>query len=88
MPSKDWGWETFEYGNYWVGNADIYFDQIPPNEEICLKVQGYGSHKVAENEPVLVQIYDYYDSCKYQSRHFYKYFKRHAKLIRLYSLAL
>lgn len=45
--------------------ADIYIDQMLPNEEICLQVQGYRSHKVAENKPVPVRIYDYYDSCKF-----------------------
>lgn len=45
--------------------ADIYIDQMLPNEDICLEVQGYRSHKVAENKPVPVRIYDYYDSCKY-----------------------
>lgn len=47
--------------------ADIYIDQMLPNEDICLEVQGYRSHKVAENKPVPVRIYDYYDSCKYSS---------------------
>lgn len=45
--------------------ADIYFDRMPPNIELCLQVQGYRSHNVAENKPVPVRIYDYYDSCKY-----------------------
>lgn len=44
--------------------ADIYIDQMLPNEELCLEVQGYRSHKVAESKPVPVRIYDYYDSCK------------------------
>lgn len=43
--------------------ANIYFDQMLPDEEICLEIQGYRSHKVAENKPVPVKIYDYYDSC-------------------------
>ena len=47
--------------------ADIYFDQMTPNEEICVEVQGYRSHRVAENKPVAVRIYDYYDSCKYSN---------------------
>ncbi|XP_055324613.1 thioester-containing protein 1 allele S1-like [Sitodiplosis mosellana] len=51
--------------------ADIYFDQMPPNEEICLNVQGYRSHKVAENKPVPVRIYDYYDSSR-SAREFYE----------------
>lgn len=45
--------------------ADIYIDQMVPNEDICLEVHGYRSHKVAETKPVPVRIYDYYDSCKY-----------------------
>lgn len=44
--------------------ADIYLDQMMSNEEICLEVQGYRSHKVADNKPVPVRIYDYYDSCE------------------------
>lgn len=47
--------------------ANIYFDQMLANEDICLQVQGYRSHKVAENKPVPVRIYDYYDSCKYSN---------------------
>lgn len=47
--------------------ANIYFDQMIANEEICLEVQAYRSHKVAENKPVPVRIYDYYDSCEYSS---------------------
>lgn len=45
--------------------ADIYFDQMLPNEDICFEIQGYRSHNVAENKPVPVRIYDYYDSCEY-----------------------
>lgn len=45
--------------------VDIYFDQMLPNEDICLEFQGYRSHKVAENKPAPVRIYDYYDSCTY-----------------------
>lgn len=50
--------------------VDIYIDQMLPNEDICLSVQGYRSHKVAENKPVPVRIYDYYDSCKCSIAHF------------------
>ncbi|XP_055306081.1 CD109 antigen-like isoform X2 [Sitodiplosis mosellana] len=55
--------------------ADIYFDQMMPNEEMCLEIQGYRSYKVAENKPVPVRIYDYYDSSRsarqfYQIQHF------------------
>jgi CD109 antigen len=48
--------------------ANIYIDQMLANEEICLEVQGYRSHKVAENKPVPVKIYDYYDNCMYSIR--------------------
>ncbi|XP_031634654.1 CD109 antigen-like, partial [Contarinia nasturtii] len=51
--------------------AHIYFDQMLANEEICLEVQGYRSHKVAENKPVPVKIYDYYDSSR-SAREFYE----------------
>lgn len=43
---------------------DIYIEQMLPNVEWCVDVQGYRLHKVAENKPVPVRIYDYYDSCK------------------------
>lgn len=46
--------------------ANVYFDQMLPNEEICLNVEGYRSHKVAESKPASVKVYDYYDSCKCQ----------------------
>lgn len=45
--------------------ADIYIDQMSANELLCFEVQGYRSHKVAENKPVPVRIYDYYDSCEF-----------------------
>ncbi|XP_031631360.1 CD109 antigen-like [Contarinia nasturtii] len=51
--------------------AHVYFDQMLSNEEICLKIQGYRSHKVAENKPVPVKIYDYYDSSR-SAREFYE----------------
>lgn len=47
--------------------AVIYFNQMPANKDICFKVHGYKSHKVAENKSIAVQIYDYYDSCEYSS---------------------
>lgn len=43
--------------------ADIYIDQMTPNQQLCIEVQGYRSHKVAENKPTPVRIYDYYDDC-------------------------
>ncbi|XP_031621506.1 CD109 antigen-like [Contarinia nasturtii] len=51
--------------------ADIYIDQMIANEEICLEIQGYRLHKVAENKPVPVRIYDYYDSSR-SAREFYE----------------
>ncbi|XP_031632402.1 CD109 antigen-like, partial [Contarinia nasturtii] len=42
--------------------AHIYFEKMLANEEICLVVQGYRAHIVAENKPVPVKIYDYYDT--------------------------
>lgn len=44
--------------------VDIYFDKMTANEEKCLVVDGYRVHKVAEQKPVAVRIYDYYDNCK------------------------
>lgn len=44
--------------------SDIYLDRMQQGQEICIEVQGYRSHKVAENKPVPVRIYDYYDNCK------------------------
>lgn len=44
--------------------ANIYIDQMMADEELCVTVNGYRSHQVAETKPVAVKIYDYYDSCK------------------------
>lgn len=44
--------------------VDIYIDKMKANEEKCLVVDGYRVHKVAEQKPVAVRIYDYYDSGK------------------------
>lgn len=35
--------------------ADIYIEQMLANEELCLEVLGYRSHKVAETRPALVR---------------------------------
>lgn len=51
--------------------ANIYFDQMLANEDNCLQIQGYRSHKVAETKPVPVRVYDYYDSCKCFNHYFY-----------------
>lgn len=45
--------------------AVIYIEQMASNVEKCLQVDGFRAHKVAEQKPVAVRIYDYYDSCKY-----------------------
>lgn len=45
--------------------AVIYLDKMIANEEKCLNVDGFRTHKVAEQKPVAVKIYDYYDSCTY-----------------------
>lgn len=50
--------------------AVIYIDQMLADEDICLEFGGYRSHKVAENKPVPVRIYDYYDSSR-SAREFY-----------------
>lgn len=47
--------------------ANVYIDQMTAEEELCVTVQGYRSHQVAETKPVAVRIYDYYDSCKYRA---------------------
>lgn len=51
--------------------ALIYIDQMLANEDICLVFRGYRAHKVAENKPVAVRIYDYYDSSR-SARQFYE----------------
>lgn len=49
--------------------VDIYIDKMTANEEKCFIVDGYRVHKVAEQKPVAVRIYDYYDNGK--RRHVY-----------------
>lgn len=44
---------------------DVYIEQMNANEKMCVTLEGYRTHKVAEQKPVSVRIYDYYDSCKY-----------------------
>lgn len=44
--------------------ANVYIDQMQPENELCLTIHGYRSHNVAETKPVAIRIYDYYDSCK------------------------
>lgn len=49
-------------------NADtifiVYFDNFEPNKEICPVFDAFRAHKVAEQKPVSISIYDYYDSRK------------------------
>lgn len=51
--------------------AVIYIDRMLASEDICLEFHGYRSHKVAENKPSPVRIYDYYDSSR-SAREFYE----------------
>lgn len=41
--------------------AMIYFDNLTENE-ICLTIDGYRTHKVAHQKPASIIIYDYYDN--------------------------
>lgn len=43
----------------------LYFDHLKANELICPVFEAYRRDKVAEQKPVPVLVYDYYDSCKY-----------------------
>lgn len=43
----------------------LYFDNLSANEPVCPVFEAYRRHKIAEQKPVPVLIYDYYDSCKY-----------------------
>ncbi|XP_015930765.2 CD109 antigen isoform X2 [Parasteatoda tepidariorum] len=51
-------------------NVVIYFDRID-NEEVCVHVPAFRSHKVANPKPVPVKVYDYYDLSK-SARMFYE----------------
>lgn len=42
----------------------IYFDHLKTDAITCLTFDGYRVHKVAEQKPVPIVAYDYYDSCK------------------------
>lgn len=42
----------------------VYIDQLNVKEELCVDIDAYRVHKVAEQKPVAVRIYDYYDDCK------------------------
>lgn len=40
----------------------VYFDNFEANHEICPVFDAFQSHKVAEQKPVAIAVYDYYDS--------------------------
>lgn len=41
----------------------IYFDDVDVNE-ICTKIKAFRTHKVAEQKPAAIVVYDYYDNCE------------------------
>lgn len=41
----------------------IYFDDLDLNE-VCTKIKAFRTHKVAEQKPAAIVVYDYYDNCK------------------------
>ncbi|XP_031620960.1 CD109 antigen-like [Contarinia nasturtii] len=47
-------------------NADtifiVYFDNFEINKEICPVFDAFRAHKIAEQKPVPISVYDYYDS--------------------------
>lgn len=51
-------------------NVVIYFDRIGV-EELCISVPAHRSHKVANQKPVPVRVYDYYNLAK-SARMFYE----------------
>jgi len=51
-------------------NVIIYFDRID-GEETCVNVPAFRNHKVANQKPVPVKVYDYYDLAK-SARMFYE----------------
>lgn len=44
--------------------AIVYIERMISNSELCLSIDGYRVHKVAEQKPVAVKVFDYYDSCE------------------------
>lgn len=42
----------------------LYFNNVTSLAEYCPTVSAFRTHKVANQKPVPVIIYDYYDSCK------------------------
>ena len=51
-------------------NVVIYFDRID-EEEMCVNVPAFRNHKVANQKPVPIKVYDYYDLAK-SARMFYE----------------
>lgn len=43
----------------------VYFDNFDANKEICPVFDAFRTHKVAEQKPVPITVYDYYESGKY-----------------------
>ncbi|EEC12664.1 thioester-containing protein, putative [Ixodes scapularis] len=54
-------------------NVVIYFDRIG-REELCVTVPAHREHKVANQKPVPVKVYDYYDLAR-SARMFYSPYK-------------
>lgn len=52
------------------GTVIIYLDRVT-RDELCLTVPAHRTHRVANNKPVPVTIYDYYDRSR-TSRIFYE----------------
>lgn len=42
----------------------LYFDNLKIDKPVCPLVEAYRAHIVAEQKPVPIVVYDYYDSCK------------------------
>lgn len=42
----------------------LYFDNLKMDKPECLLVEAYRAYIVAEQKPVPIVVYDYYDSCK------------------------
>lgn len=42
----------------------VYFDNFELNKAICPVFDAFRAHKVAEQKPVAISVYDYYDSSK------------------------
>lgn len=42
----------------------LYFDKLVQNEPVCPLINTFRIFKVAEQKPVPIIVYDYYDSCE------------------------